>query len=193
MKNIFLLLIAISILSSCRTSQPMLTRDQRIAQRKLKKAIEHDPTIIQKQSIDTTIKGVATGIVDDTFKAVTVQFQPYPCDSIQSALDSMISINRSVGVDTGAIITLYMDSMVKVSMRKDKSGKVTETVNVGQQVHADTVKVPYEVKVSVPGKLIVKYAEYPCTHYKWFWGMLAGLISLLILFIAGITGRLSKL
>ena len=180
MKKLFFLILLVCIAGfGCNTDKHLTRREVR-AQRKLSKAINLDPAIAIKQYTDTTISGVDTVRHTDFVKGYVKEQKGFNCDSILHELDAIINANHNVGVDTGAIVGIYLDSLMKISVHKDKNGQLSTQVNVKPRYIHRTIPVPYSVKVSVPGKVIKQDVAYPAWHYGWFWTFVAVILVWLV-------------
>lgn len=164
MKNLIILLMSVLIVS-CGTSEHTLTRSERKAQKKLRKAIKADPNIVSKQYTDTAITGyIDTNITINT-PEINIETKGFDCDSINMILTKMLSESS----EQMAGLYLYNDSLVKVLVKKLPSGKLAINTNVSPQVLQKTVRVPYYIRIKVPGKIVQQYVKYPIRHYWQFW------------------------
>lgn len=160
-------------LGSCSTGES-LTHNERKAQRKLRKAIAADPNIVAKQYTDTTISGVVdttVAVIDSGFAGSTTGFD---CDSLKQAVKRLRS-------DEG--LYLHRDSLIDISVKEDKAGRLSVMYKVKDRIIYQPLRIPYEVKVSVPGKVITKYEKDEAYQHWWFWILLVIGIVLLYLLI----------
>jgi len=167
MKKLAILSLFILAFASCKTVE------QR-AQRHIRKAIALDPKIISKQKTDTVIKGIAEGVVPVTTPELKGEIS-FDCDSIKNEFEKLKQAGKP------PVIVMGADSNIVLEVTKDKNGKSVAKYTVKPKTIYVPVKVPYEVKVSVPGKAINVPVDRPFYVYKWFWILLA--LSLLLLFI----------
>ena len=180
---IFIALIAIFSLSGCvlgksGKSVVKLTKNQRKAQKKLRKAIILDPNIIAKDTTNVTIDSSVIAHYDSIIKGYQLSSKSTDCDSLLKALKNGPVILASDASDT----------MEAEQDPKDSGKIIFKYIRVPIAIH-DTFKVPFKVTVSIPGKVIKQYAEYPIWHYSLFWWVLV--IGVLI-FIAFILKLLNK-
>lgn len=172
MKNYILLLCALCFFTSCSTPQ-------QLAQKHLKKAIKFDPDIIKKQIIDTTITGIAEGTVKIIIPESTGEFD-FNCDSLKKALEDAKKSNLNPGQ-----ILIHQDSNINMSVKQGLDGKFKVKYDVKSKNIYVPVKVPYEVKVSVPGKLIIQTIPQAAWKYWWFWALACIVVLELLLLLKG--------
>ena len=159
-KLIFLLLSIVIFASSCRTVDEAANRHLRLA-------IKLNPNIIKNTKTDTTINGVASG------KVLTPEAKGesgFDCDSIKEAYNLLLKTGKK-----GEVV-LHNDSNVKIAVStpsaEDAAKGVKPKLNYTVKPKILEVKVPYAVKVSVPGKEILVPTDRPFYVYRWFWFML---------------------
>lgn len=167
MKSYSIIIIVISALFLCQCRADHLTVQQRKAQKKLRKAIKHDPNIIKQQVTLTPVHGVAIGTINDTNKGKVFNSNPFDCDGIYG----MLGMLSQQGKDP--IVSLYDDSDISIGIRKGNDGKLSAQATTKDKIKTIPVAIPYDTTVSTPGKVVTEYAEYPATHYTWFWALLA--------------------
>lgn len=150
------------------------TKKQKRAQRKLRKAIKLDPSIITTIYTETTIHDTLR--FKDTIKIPEKQLVFVTDNSLQKILDQANKKRDSA-------IILYEDAKNKVEYWKDKADKDNFKVTTGKG--GDTVyidkPVPYKVTVKVPGKQI------PIVTYKkglfWYIGLVVFILIILAIII----------
>lgn len=157
MKNLFFILIGLIIFSSCSTPE-------QLAQKYIKKAIKLDPSVIKNYRLDTLINGIAEGNVTIKTPEVNGELGMFNCDSIKNQLDSMKA--DKIGKKE---VLVRQDSNITVSVTKDEKGNYKIKYIIQPKYINVPVKVPYQVKVNVPGKEIKIEVDKPFYKYIWFW------------------------
>lgn len=160
MKNLLLIFATMLLLSSCSTPQ-------QLAQKHLRKAIKLDPNVIKSIKTDTIVKGIAEGIVPVVTPEYNGDFD-FDCDSIKNLLNQY----QKNSLPNGGVL-IGNDSNVNISVQKGKDGKFSLNYKVKPKTIYVPVKVPYEVKITVPGKQVNVEVPKKAYTYLWFWIMLS--------------------
>lgn len=176
------LAFAMCIFVGC-SSMDGLTHQERKGQRKLKKALQADPNILTKYTLDTILTGELNAdviIMAEGFDGETPSFN---CDSLQDALKRKAAANDNSGV------YLHQDSLIDISVKEDSKGNLKVQYVVKDRLIRDTVKVPYEIPVAVDGAAFKIYVPQPFWRSPWFWLMAAYSVLMTYLWIAGVVKR----
>ena len=160
MKKLMIMMICALAFASCKTPQ-------QLAQRHLKKALRLDPNVIKEYTLDTTIKGIASGIVPVDVPETKGSFG-FDCEALKKQLDSAISANRNASLKPNDVL-VGQDSNVVVTVGKDKNGNYNLNYKTKPKTIYVPVNVPFEVPVKVPGKQINVEVPAPFWKYYWFW------------------------
>lgn len=145
---------------------------EKLAQKYIKKAIKLDPSVLKNYRVDTLISGIAEGNVKIKTPGANGEFGMFNCDSIKNELDSMKA--DKLGKKE---VLVRQDSNINVSVTKDANGKYKIKYEIKPKYIYVPVKVPYQVKVSVPGKTIRVEVDKPFYKYIWFY-ILCSIIAL---------------
>lgn len=165
-----IIIASLLCLTACRTPQ-------QLAQRYLKKAIKLDSTVVQNYRLDTVIKGVAKGNIIVKTPESEGEFD-FNCDSIAKLLAEY----KSKELKPGEVL-LFSDSNINVSAKKDTAGNFKIKYKFKPKYINVPVRIPYEVKVSVPGKTIRIEVDKPAYKYIWFWVLSSFLLLAVILLL----------
>lgn len=173
-----LTLIALCALGSCGTPHA-------IAERKLRKALRIDPSIIEIFNKDTTLYRLLNIPVVVTAPAVDVESNSFNCDSLKAAIARLRQAGNK-GNDSG--IYIYKDtSGTSIKVLSKGNGNLAVAFHVPPREIHDTVKVRDTLRITIPARVVKVEVKAPCYTYFWFWGLVAALVLETILFVR--TGR----